>query len=105
MGGKKRPTVSQLEKKVRKELEGKSPDKGEKGGFKPKLTSEGALTQASMKEILREISKWPYITPFLLSSRFGLKISAAKQVLSSLEEQGAIKLVDFNRRVRIYVPS
>ncbi|MEM1509414.1 MAG: hypothetical protein QXY49_05290 [Thermofilaceae archaeon] len=105
MGGKKRPTVSQLEKRMKKELESKSSEKGEKGGFKAKLTDEGALTQASMNEILKEISKWSYITPFLLSSRFGLKISAAKQVLGSLEGQGVIKLVDSNRRTRIYVPS
>lgn len=104
MGGKKKPTISQLEKRVKKEQEKTS--KQEAGKSKPKVTfsNEGRVTQASLDAIFREISRAPYITPYILHSQYGLKISEAKRVLRALEEQGLLRLVSGNRRVRIYVP-
>jgi small subunit ribosomal protein S25e len=104
MGGKKRPTISQLEKRVMKEQAAKA-SKQEEGRSKLKVTSEGALTQASMDVVYRELAKLPYVTPYLVSSMFGLKLSAAKRALRELESRGKLKLVDANRRVRIYVPA
>ena len=103
MGGKKRPTISQLEKRVMKEQE---KTQKEESRSKPKMsfTSEGRLTQVSLDAIYREISKLPYVTPFIVHNQFNLRISEAKRVLSALEQQGLLKLVDANRRVRIYVP-
>ncbi|MCD6358064.1 MAG: 30S ribosomal protein S25e [Thermoprotei archaeon] len=106
MGGKKRPTISQLEKRWRKELESKLRKRGEEEGrFELQLTKEGRVSQASVDAVSREVVKWPYVTPYQVSSRFGVKISTAKRILKRLEEQGVLKLVDANRRVRIYVPA
>lgn len=104
MGGKKRPTISQLEKRVRKEQE--KTQKQEGGRAKPKvtLTGEGRLTQASIDAIFKEVSRLPYITPFIVHSQYGLKISEAKRVLKAMEEQGLVRLVGASRRVKIYVP-
>lgn len=104
MGGKKRPTVSQLEKRLLREQAAKS-GKQEESRSKLKVTSQGALTQASLDIVYREIVKMPYVTPYILATTFGLKISAAKQVLRDLETRGLLRLVDANRRVRIYVPT
>jgi len=103
MGGKKRPTISQLEKRVMKEQTTKA-GKQEDGRPKLKVTSEGALTQASMDAVYRELAKQPYVTPYLVANMFGLKLSAAKRALRELESRGMLKLVSANRRVRIYVP-
>jgi len=104
MGGKKKPTISQLEKRAKKEQE--KAQKQEAPRSKPKitLTSEGHLTRASIDSIHAEIVKLPYVTPYVLHSEYGLKISEAKRVLRALEERGLLRLVDANRRVRIYVP-
>ena len=105
MGGKKRPTISQLEKRWRRELESRS-RKGETEDkrFKLKLTEEGKVSQVSLDRIAKEVIKWPYVTPYQLASRFGMKISTARRVLRTLESRGALKFVDGNRRVLIYVP-
>jgi len=105
MGGRKRPTVSQLEKRIRKEAE--TPKKEERGERKFSLEYEqsGAPTEASLASIEKEVSKWRYATPFTVASRFNIRISTAKRVLKALEEAGTLRLVDGNRRVRIYVPA
>jgi len=101
MGGKKKPTLSQLEKRMRRAQ--KIKEKKEK---KPemKIAASGALTSASMDQIRRELVKMPYITPYLLASKFGLKISRARSILRTLESEGLIRAYDYNRRVPIYVP-
>lgn len=104
MGGKKRPTISQLEKRIAKEQAARA-GKQEESRPKLKVTGEGALTQASIDAVYRELAKLPYVTPYLVSSMFGLKLSTAKRTLRELESRGALKLVDANRRVRIYVPA
>lgn len=104
MGGKKKPTISQLEKRMMREAAAKA-GKQEEGGFKPKLTSKGTLSASSIDEIYRGIANQPCVTPYLVASMFGLKISAAKQVLKDLESRGLLRLVDANRRVRVYVPA
>ncbi len=103
MGGKKKPTVSQLEKRMRREQAAKSGKQQEESRPKLKVTSQGTLTQASLDAVYREIAKLPYVTPYTLATTFGMKISAAKQVLRDLEARGLLRLVDANRRVRIYV--
>ncbi len=102
MGGKKRPTISQLEKRARREQAAKQQEQRAKP--KMSMTAEGKLSEGSLEAIYREVSGRPYVTPFLLHSEFGIKISEAKRVLRRLEEQGLIKLVGGNRRVSIYVP-
>lgn len=105
MGGKKKPTVSQLEKRLMREQAAKSGKQQEEGRPKLKVTGQGALTQASLDAVYREIAKLPYVTPYTLAATFGLKVSAAKRALRDLEAKGLVKLVDANRRIRIYVPA
>lgn len=105
MGGKRRPTISQLEKRLTKELEEKLAKREEPSKAKLKVTSQGELTQASLDAVYRELAKLSVITPYQLSTMFNLKLSVAKHVLRTLEAQGLVKLVAANRRVQIYVPA
>jgi len=103
-GGKKRPTVSALEKRMKKEAEGKK----EEGGKKPQMKlsgTTGELTEVSFEAVIKDIKGLKYVTPYVLASRLGLKLSRAKRVLRELESRGVLVAVDKNSRVPIYVPA
>lgn len=103
MGGKKKPTLSQLEKRMKK-MEEKEGGRGErKEKYEMKLTSGGALSELSLEQVISGIRKMPYVTPYLLYSKFGIKMSRAKRVLRELESRGILVAVDKNRRCPIYV--
>ena len=102
MGGRKKPSISQLEKRMSKSERGKA-KKGKEKKFEMTYDAAGELTQTSMDHIIKEIKKMSYITPYQVAIKFGFKISRAKNVLRELETQGIIKAVDKNRRVPIYI--
>lgn len=104
MGGRKKPTLSQLEKRMRKMREEKEKKERERK-YEMKLDSRGVLTQASVDQMVGEITKMPYITPYVVATKFGLKISRAKRILKRLAEEGVLAVYDYNRRVPIYVPA
>ncbi len=101
MGGRKKPSISQLEKKARKTSKSK---KEEKKKVEMTLNAQGELTQVSIDAIAKDVKKMKYVTPYLIASKFGIKISRAKKVLKTLEEQGIVAAYDLNHRVPIYVP-
>ena len=105
MGGKKRPTISQLEKRMRREREAAKKKTKERKTYEMKLTSKGFLTEVSLDQIAGEVVKMPYVTSYVLASKFGLKISRAKVALRELESRGILVAVDKNRRVPIYIPA
>ncbi len=102
MGGRKKPSISQLERKARKSSKAK---KEEKKKVEMTLNAKGELTQVSIDAIVKEIKRMKYVTPYLVASKFGIKISRAKKVLKALEEQGVVAAYDMNHRVPIYVPT
>jgi len=104
MGGKKKPTVSQLEKRLRRMS--KKGGKTARETRKPTMTlaTSGALTSISLDNLYNELKKMKVITPYQVSTTFKIKIGVAKEALRRLESQGLLKLVDKNRRVSIYVP-
>ncbi len=102
MGGRKKPSISQLEKRSSKSEKGKGKKSKEKK-FEMTYDAAGELTQTSIDQIIKELKKMSYITPYQVAVKFGFKISRAKSVLRELENQGIIKAVDKNRRVPIYV--
>ncbi|RLE80075.1 MAG: 30S ribosomal protein S25e [Thermoprotei archaeon] len=104
MGGKKRPTISQLEKKMRRERGKKSEKSREAKKLTMEVGSTGALTSVSLDNLYEELKKFKVITPYQVATAFKIKIGLAKQALRTLEKQGLLKLIDRNRRVAIYVP-
>ena len=102
MGGKKRPTISQLEKRIRREKKEAKEKKRKK--LKREVTTSLSIESVSFDELVNEIMKMKYITPYVFSHKFGVKISHAKRYLKELEDRGVIKLIDRNRRIMLYVP-
>ena len=102
LGGRKKPTISQLEKRTKRQAREKEKKRERK--FEMVLDTSGRLTQASIDQIIGEIRRMQYVTPYVIASKFGLKISRARRILRRLSEEGVVKVYDYNRRVPIYVP-
>ncbi len=101
MGGKKRPTISQLEKRLKRERMEKEKARKEKIKGEVRVGS----VNVSIDEVMREVVRANYVTPYQLASKSGIKISVARKILKELEEKGFLKLLDKNRRIAIYVPA
>ena len=103
MGGKKKPTISQLEKRM-KVLSKR--EKRRQSRVREVKKERGLPTlNIPINAIAKDVKKMKCITPYLVASKYGIKISLAKKVLRELAERNVIKLVDRNRRVDIYVPA
>ena len=59
----------------------------------------------STEKLAEELGKIKAITPYSVASTFDLKVGKAKNLLRTLEEQGLVRCVGGNSRIRIYVPT
>lgn len=64
----------------------------------------GTIAAPPLSELEAYVRTQPYITPYVLSEKYGLRLSIAKDLLSSLMKKGVINLVTGTNRVRIYAP-
>ncbi len=102
-GGKKKLSISQLEKaQTREEAKGKS---GKRGSATPSAQKKmlGVVPlDARDKSVARELLKMKVLTPYTVASRFNIRLSAAKDLLEELHHQGVITYVSGGRNTRIY---
>jgi len=97
LGGPKKPTLSQLEKRTARQAA-----LGRGGESREKTVS--SVIPPPTEEVLEFIRTQQYVTPFMLAEKFGIRISIAKQVLSGLAEKKYLRLVVGDRRLKIYEP-
>jgi len=103
MGGQKKLSLKQMERmQVRKGEEEKK--KKEKAAATSKEKKPSAIVPPDPKneKIVGELKKMPVLTPYAVASRFNIRISAAKDFLEQLEENGVIQLVSGNHNIKIY---
>ena len=93
----KKPTLSQLEKRVMRRGGG-----GSGAELKEKMVA--SVIPPPMEEVLEFAKTQPYLTPYVVAEKFGIRISIAKQVLRELAEKKYIRLVCGDKRLRIYEP-
>ena len=109
MGGKKKLGLKQMEKQQDdKASEDKTKDakKEKKAGPPQKKTTIGVMIpDVKDAKIVAEIKKMGVLTPYAVSTRFGIRISAAKDFLEQLEANGAIQLVSASHNLKIYKPA
>ncbi|NPA23913.1 MAG: 30S ribosomal protein S25e [Crenarchaeota archaeon] len=98
MGGKKKPTLSQLVKKMEKERDQK------KAGEEKKQSKIMIIDSRTLEEIKRDVMKMECVTPYIIASKYGLKMSTALNVLRTLKDQGVLYLVSKGHRTEVYVP-
>ncbi len=106
MGGKKKLGIKQMEKqqvKTDEDKAAKDAKKKEKAG-PPREKKQLAILPPDVKDqkIVSEVKKMGALTPYAIATRFGVRISAAKDFLEQLEATGQIQLVSGSHNLKIY---
>ncbi|NLE03747.1 MAG: hypothetical protein GX638_02955 [Crenarchaeota archaeon] len=108
MGGKKKIGLKQMERQQsRSDDDAKAKEKKEKkaGPPKEKRTIISVVPpDAKNEKIVAEVKKMPVLTPYAISTKYGIRISAAKTFLSQLEQAGSVELVSGNHSIKVYKP-
>jgi small subunit ribosomal protein S25e len=106
MGGKKKLGLKQMERmQEKRDEEDKAKGKKEKAGPAKERRTIGVIPpDAKNEKIVNEVKKMNVLTPYAVASRFNVRISAAKNFLEQLEQNGAVQLVSGSHKIKIYKP-
>ncbi|HSV49556.1 MAG TPA: hypothetical protein VLH35_04505 [Candidatus Acidoferrales bacterium] len=108
MGGKKKLGLKQMEKQQDDKAveDKKKKEKEEKKGPPQKKNTIGIIApDAKDPKVVAEIKKLGVLTPYAVSTRYGIRISAAKDFLEQLEAVGAVQTVSASHNLKIYKPA
>jgi len=108
MGGKKKLGIKQMKKQQVKTDDDKAKEakKKEKAGPPKERKTVGIMVpDAKDQKNIAEIKKMGVLTPYSVSTRYGIRISAAKDYLEQLEANGSIQLVSGSHNIKIYKPA
>ncbi len=100
LGGSKKKSLSQMMKQ--QQLQGKKDDKKTKSAGEEKKLGKVNLPNLESKEFVNELAKMRAITPYMLASRYNVKVSVAKDILEQLRAKGLIQMVSGSNRVRVF---
>jgi small subunit ribosomal protein S25e len=105
MGGKKKLGLKQMERQQGKEDDAKAAKEKKAGPPKERKTTINVIPpDAKNDKIVAEIKKMPVLTPYAVATKYNVRISAAKQFLEQLEQNGAVQLVSGSHTLKIYKP-
>lgn len=105
MGGKKKLTLKQMERMTEKQGPPKKEGKSS-GGSAPEKKAAGITPPDIRSEkVLNELKKLKVLTPYIVASRFDLRLSVAKDMLDELLQRGVIQFVSGSRNTKIYKPA
>jgi small subunit ribosomal protein S25e len=105
MGGKKKLNLKQMERmQDKKDAEDKEKKKKEKAGGGPKEKKPSAVIppDAKNEKLIAELKKMHVLTPYTVATRYNIRISAAKEFLQKLHDNGDIQLVSGSHNLKIY---
>ena len=107
MGGKKKLGIKQMEKQQVKEDDEKTKEKKKEKAGPPKERKTIGIISPDVKndKIISEVKKMNVLTPYAVSTKFGIRISTAKDFLEQLEANGAVQLVSGSHNMKIYKPA
>jgi small subunit ribosomal protein S25e len=106
MGGKKKLSLSQIERRQKpKDKEKKAKQKSTSG--KPIEKKEGGISPLDPKneKVTNTVKKMKVITPYIIASKFNLRISLAKDFIEELERRKIIEYVSGSKSLKIYRPA
>ncbi len=101
-GGKKKQSLKQMKdtgkKKERKESKSKGSTTEKKSvGIVPPDPKNKAVTD--------QLKKMKVLTPYIVATRFNLRLSVAKTFLKELEKQGVVEFISGSKNTKIYKPA
>jgi small subunit ribosomal protein S25e len=102
MGGKKKLNLKQMERMQDRKPEQQDKKKEKSGPPKEKKALAVVPPDVKNEKILAEIKKMHVLTPFAVATRYGIRISAAKDFLDELQQNGTIQLVSGSHNIKIY---
>jgi ribosomal protein S25 len=105
MGGKKKLGIKQMERQQVKTDDEKAKKKEKAGPAKERKTIGIMVPDAKDGKNISEIKKMNVLTPYAVSTRYGIRISAAKDFLEQLEANGSVQLVSGSHNIKIYKPA
>ena len=106
MGGKKKLGLKQMERmQEKRDSEDKKEKKKEKAAPKERRTIAVVVPDAKNEKIVKEVKKMNVLTPYAVASKFNIRISAAKDFLEQLDQNGAVQLVSGSHKIKIYKPA
>ena len=108
MGGKKKLGLKQMERmQEKRDEESKSKDKKKEKTAAPRERKAIGVIPPDIKneKIVNEVKKMNVLTPYAVATRFNIRISAAKDFLEQLEQNGAIQFASGNHKIKIYKPA
>jgi len=105
-GGKKRPTLTQLEKAQRSRQKEARRDRARKEASQRDSKAMRLIPPDPRdKKVISQLQSMKVITPYTVASRFNLLLSVAKDFLEELHRQGIITYVSGGRNLKIYKPA
>jgi small subunit ribosomal protein S25e len=106
MGGKKKLGIKQMEKQQVTQDEAKSADKKKEKAGPPKERKALGILPPDSKDakIIAEVKKMGVLTPYAVATRYGVRMSAAKDFLEEMEANGTVQLVSGSHSLKIYKP-
>jgi small subunit ribosomal protein S25e len=106
MGGVSKKPISNVEKRMKKEMEAQqkkaSGKKTSKTGSEV-ISKNIVISNEMVKRVQDEIKREKIITPYELANKANITISVAKRILKELNSQGLIKESFKNRRTAVYI--
>jgi small subunit ribosomal protein S25e len=105
LGGAKKRSLNQIERqqKLRTKKQQQEPRKKRSGSNVLDRRIGGvSLPGVEDKELVGELSKMKAITPYMVASRYDVRLSVAKNLLDSLQQRGLIQLMARNSRLKLY---
>nr|MDO8097900.1 hypothetical protein [Candidatus Njordarchaeota archaeon] len=105
-GGAKKKSIAMAEKAQKRAVakEGEDKEKKESTGAQKSSLKSVAIGDDLMKTIKKEAPKMNAVTPYVIASKYNMKLSSAKTVLRELEKANLLRKACGNRRVAVYAP-
>ncbi|MEM3526066.1 MAG: eS25 family ribosomal protein [Candidatus Jordarchaeaceae archaeon] len=79
---------------------------------KKKWTKEPKAVEKEVRKVVldeelksameEEIPKMKIVTPSTISAKYKIRVSTAKEIIRELENKGKLRLVEENRRLKVY---
>ncbi|MEM3832262.1 MAG: hypothetical protein QW128_01500 [Thermoprotei archaeon] len=104
MGGKGKKSIKQLEKEQLKQQMKEKKSKEVKETKRESKTTTAIVDTSLMGRVKAELKNFKYLSPWVISSQFSVKMGEAKRLLKRLESEGIVELVAHDDRNPIYKP-